>query len=132
MPTKNIISFISSFLQQKPELNAFRQILFNILFKLKRSAEQLDILDEHDNYFESMSILMNYYMELEILALNDPGCDEKNFDVFNRIFTYLNYSLNHSELNIVKTFVHYFIRDNNISDLKDDPILKDLFCQLFE
>lgn len=71
-------------------------------------------------------------MELEILALNDPGCDEKNFDVFNRIFTYLNYSLNHSELNIVKTFVHYFIRDNNISDLKDDPILKDLFCQLFE
>ncbi|XP_070492782.1 uncharacterized protein [Chironomus tepperi] len=39
--------------------------------------------------------------------------------------------LNH-ELNIVQTLVHYFLRDNKIVDLKNDPILKDLFCQLFQ
>ncbi|KAL7049870.1 hypothetical protein ACKWTF_003889 [Chironomus riparius] len=79
-----------------------------------------------------MSILLNYFIELEVWALYDEGCDENNLDVFNRIFTYLNFFLNSSELNIVKTFVHYFIRDDKIMDLKADPILKDLFCQLFE
>jgi hypothetical protein len=71
-------------------------------------------------------------MELEILALNDPGSEEINLDVFNRIFTNLSYFLNYSELNIVKTFVHYFVRDNNVTTLKEDLILKDLFCKLFE